>query len=116
MGESSALYLEVVESLLSEMGFSQLSCAGSKLGHVRSALIATQFCSPAKCREGPKADSCTAAKGSLFDHLVGGLQESFRDSETKGLSGLEIHNQHVLGWELNRQIVWLRAFENEIGI
>jgi len=34
--------------LENSLGHSRLSCAGSKLGHVRSALIATQFCSPAK--------------------------------------------------------------------
>src|SRR5215469_1127474 len=58
------------------------------------------------------AEKCTP----LFDHLVGCLQEGFRDSEAKGFSGLEIDNQHVLGRELHRQVTWLRALENEIDI
>ena len=35
----------------------------------------------------PKADSCTAAKIALFDHLVGARQQSWRNSETERFSG-----------------------------
>jgi hypothetical protein len=38
----------------------------------------------------PKADSCTAAKRALFDHLVGGDKQSRRYREAESLRSLEI--------------------------
>ena len=37
-----------------------------------------------------------AAKSSLFDYLVGRLQEGFRDGRAKGFSGLEIDRCFVV--------------------
>jgi hypothetical protein len=33
-------------------------------------------------RFGPEADSCSAAKGSLFDHLIGAAEERHRNGQT----------------------------------
>jgi hypothetical protein len=42
------------------------------------------------CRDGPKADSCSAANQQrvLFDHLVGAAEHGLRNSEAERLSGL----------------------------
>ena len=39
---------------------------------------------------GPQGDICTAAKTSLFDHLVGGGEQRRRNVETESLGGFEI--------------------------
>jgi hypothetical protein len=41
----------------------------------------------------PKADSCSAAKQVLFDHLVGVQQERGRGREADFFSGLEIEDK-----------------------
>src|SRR5262245_41819727 len=48
-------------------------------------------------RFGPKADSCTAAKESLVDHLVGAGEQLTRHRETERLCGLEVDDQLELG-------------------
>jgi hypothetical protein len=61
----------------------------------------------------PKADMCGALAHvcfgpiadisvALFDHLVGALQERFRDRETKRFGGFEIDDELILRRELNR--------------
>jgi hypothetical protein len=61
----------------------------------------------------PKADMCGARANvcygpiadisvALFDHLVGALQERFRDRETKRFGGFEIDDELILRRELNR--------------
>ena len=47
-------------------------------------------CSP-DVRFVPKADSCTAAKSVLFDHLVGGRKQRVRNSQAEHFRGLEIN-------------------------
>jgi hypothetical protein len=44
----------------------------------------------------PKRTLRAAAKSSLFDYLVGRLQEGFRDGRAKGFSGLEIDRCFVV--------------------
>jgi hypothetical protein len=39
----------------------------------------------------PQADSCTAAKSVLFDHLVGGRKQRRRNTQTERFRGLEIN-------------------------
>src|SRR5262249_4401459 len=61
-----------------------------------------------------KADMCGATRdvrfgpiadmAALFDHLVGGVEEPFRDRQGECLSGLEIDHELELGWLLHRQI------------
>jgi hypothetical protein len=45
----------------------------------------------------PIADSRTAAKVPLFDHLVGKRNESWRDFKAKRLGGLKIEHEFELG-------------------
>jgi len=49
----------------------------------------------------PKADSCSATKGSLFDHLVGALLELQRYVEAERLGRLEIDHQQILDRRLH---------------
>jgi hypothetical protein len=39
---------------------------------------------------GPKADSCSAAKGRLFDHLIGATLNRLRRGNAERLGGLEV--------------------------
>ena len=52
----------------------------------------------------------------LFDHLVRRLQKRFRDGEPKRLRGLEIDHEPELGRQLDRQLPWLGAFQDEIDV
>jgi hypothetical protein len=46
----------------------------------------------AEVRFVPKADSCTAAKWVLFDHLVSAKQERFGNPKPDSFGGSEIHD------------------------
>src|SRR5262245_60383077 len=67
-------------------------------------------------RYGPKADSCTAAKELLFDHLVRAGEQRWRHGEAKGFGGFQIDDQLVLGRSLHRQVRRLLPFENAVDI
>jgi hypothetical protein len=51
-----------------------------------------------------------------FDHLIGGIQEPFRNRQTECLSGLEIDVQLDFSGLLHRQVGGLVALENPAGI
>src|SRR5262245_61271187 len=51
-----------------------------------------------------------------FDHLIGGIQEPFRNRQTECLSGLEIDVQLDFSGLLHRQVGGFVAFENPAGI
>ena len=55
-------------------------------------------------------------KASLFDHLVGGGEQSVRNTKTKRISGFEVDDQIVFRRLHDRHIGWLRAFEDAAGI
>src|SRR4029077_114395 len=67
-------------------------------------------------RFGPQADSCSAAKRSLLDHLVGAGAHRRRHGEAEHLSGLEIDHQFVLGWGRHWQVGRLLALEDAIDV
>jgi hypothetical protein len=52
-------------------------------------------------RFGPQADSCGAAKMSLFDHFVCSREQRWRDGEAERLCGLEIEDHGVFGSRLH---------------
>src|SRR6516164_2501853 len=64
----------------------------------------------------PKADICSAANSSLFDHLVGAGKQRLRHGESERLRGLEIDYKLVLRGRLHREIARLLALENAIDI
>jgi hypothetical protein len=43
-------------------------------------------------RDGPQAAVSVAAKGKLFDHLVGEGEQRWRDIDAKSLRGLEVEH------------------------
>ena len=57
-------------------------------------------------------DSCTAAKGLLFDHLVGGGKQRLWDTETERVRGFAIDDEFILGRLLHRKIGRPSAFKN----
>jgi hypothetical protein len=61
-------------------------------------------------RFGPEADSCTAAKGGLFDHLVGGNEQRARHSQAKSGGCLLIDLKLEFDRLLDRQITRISAF------
>src|SRR6266566_7543051 len=67
-------------------------------------------------RYGPKPDSCSATKISLFDHLVGGLLQTQRHVEAQRLGGLEVDDQLKLCRRLDREIGRLLALEDAVDV
>jgi hypothetical protein len=63
-------------------------------------------------REGPTGDITL----HLFDHLVSDAEQPRREGEAERLCGLEVDDQLVLGWLLNRQIGWLGALEDAVDV
>ena len=53
--------------------------------------------------------SCIAAS---FDHLVDAREQRERDGEAERLRSLEVDEQLDLGGLLDREISWLRVFED----
>src|SRR6266550_6259971 len=67
-------------------------------------------------RLGPKADSCSAAILSLFDHLVGDGEYARRNGEAERLGGPKIDKQLELSWPFHRQVRWLRALQDPVDV
>src|SRR4029453_17673109 len=67
-------------------------------------------------RYGPKADSCTAAILSLFDHQVGAAKQRKRHGKAEGLGGFQIDDQFDFGGLLNWEIGRLLPLENPAGV
>jgi hypothetical protein len=74
------------------------------------------LCAATNRRDVPFATECTAAKASLFDHLVGAGEDRWRHSQTERLGGLEVEHQLILSRHLHRQIGRLLALENAIDV
>lgn len=53
---------------------------------------------------------------ALFDHLVGACQHGLGNGEAKRLRGLEVDNQFLLDWCLDRQVGRLLALEDAINV
>ena len=62
--------------------------------------------------EGPLSDSCSAAKGRLFDHLVRTAEDRNRHADAQRLGSLEIDHQLKLGQLHDWQISRFFPFEN----
>src|SRR5216684_925775 len=67
-------------------------------------------------RKVPKADSCSAAILSLFDHLVGDGEYARRNGEAERLGGPKIDKQLELSWPFHRQVRWLRALQDPVDV
>ena len=55
---------------------------------------------------GPEADSCSAAKNSLFDHFAGAGEERGWHREAERFGSPEIDNELEFNWLHNRQLSW----------
>src|SRR5207237_6295375 len=64
----------------------------------------------------PVDDICSAARPSLFDHLVGSYLQSQWDCKPKCFGGFEVYNEFKLGRLQDRQISRLFALENPAGV
>jgi hypothetical protein len=52
----------------------------------------------------------------LFDHLIGGRQQRFRDGKAESCGGLAVDHQPELGRQHHREAGWLLAFEDATGV
>src|SRR3979490_721390 len=78
-----------------------------RCGHAGASLYDPQRRSP--------ANFCCVAK-LLFDYLVGGGQERFREGDAERLGGLEIDDQLDLCDLLYREVRGFFALENAAGV
>src|SRR5262249_33811829 len=100
--------------------------AQSALGHKRTfALHQTMSALPPKAdicsalryvRFGPIADSCTAAKKILFDHLVSAGEQGRWNDNTKGPCDLKIDDQFERGRARDRQVAGFLTFQYAAGV
>src|SRR5262249_209104 len=90
--------------------------ANSRKSHVRFTPESGHVRCKGECPLWAKSDSCTAAKGWLFDHLVGAREQRRRHREAELLCRFEIDHQFVFRWRLNRKIGRLLAFEDAIDV
>src|SRR5262245_3436327 len=70
----------------------------------------------AHVRFGPKADSCSAAKRSLFDHLVGAGENRRWNCQAERLGRFKIDHQLVFIRRLHWQISWLLTLEDAVDV
>jgi hypothetical protein len=89
---------------MSRLGHSRPGPAGRRSSHVRYAPKATVGHQNAIGRDGPTADSCTAANAPLFDHLVGTGEQPSWYANAERLRGLEVDGEFVLVRTLHGQI------------
>src|ERR1700756_5016067 len=73
-------------------------------------------CIAMNCRFVPEATKCTAAKRSLFDHLVGAAKQIDREGDAERLGGLEIDDELDFRGLHDRQIARLLTLEDPTGI
>src|SRR5215469_13542452 len=71
---------------------------------------------PRDVRFVPLADSRTAAKTSLFNHLVGGVEHRLRYGQVKRFGGFAIDSELGFRGLLERQVGWLLAFQNTTSV
>src|SRR5262249_47460436 len=68
------------------------------------------------CRFVPKADSCTAAILSLFDHLVGNRQDARWNCESERFRRAEVDCKFQFGGLQNWQVCHFCAFESPCSV
>src|SRR5271169_2286490 len=76
----------------------------------------TNYCDAAIVRFVPIAADAPQQTVSLFDHLVGGGEQSRRHGEAERLGGLEVDEKFDLGGPLDWQVRRLLALEYAAGI
>ena len=62
------------------------------------------------------AEGQEATSRALVDHLVSGHKQCLRNREAKRRRRLGIDRELEFRWKLNRQILWLFAFENSVRV
>ena len=67
-------------------------------------------------RFGPIADSCTAAKGTLFDHVIDDGENAGRNGEAECPCGREVDNELEFGRLHHRQVSGLGALKDAAAI
>src|SRR4051812_39642545 len=65
---------------------------------------------------GPEADSCSAAKALLFDHLVGAGEQRGRHIEADRACGLEVDRKREPRRFLKGEFDDLSAFQNAVSV
>src|SRR5215471_19109525 len=65
---------------------------------------------------GPKADSCTAAKQSLFDNLVGTSEQRCGNCEPERFSRDQVNNQVKFCRLLDRNVGRYRSAQNLVDV
>ena len=72
---------------------------------------------PPKCvRPDHSIISGRGAEPPLFDHLVGGGQQRFRDGKAERLGGLEVDDEIIFGRLYDRQVRGSCTLENSTGV